>query len=268
MRVRLLHPEDDFDLSPRLPNTLIYLTEDDLELRAAIKGHGQRRLISPRSRQESGSAQGGRSRHHRVSPAGAGRLPGESRCGASGCTRSRSRATKCGARCSSSGIVFREPGQILADHCGLLEPLVDNLKQLRRLCDEHAGRFHSAGFRQLIGDGRRSAQRRLPAAARRSPRRAESPAGHAAFGSARAGNKGATTHCMYPRGEAGGTNSPETTPAMGLKSIHVTRPAREALVELAGKAINDIANTVPNPPTMCEDSSGGCAPSWRSIWDA
>ena len=37
MRVRLLHPEHDVDLSPRLPNTLIYLNEDDLELQRLYK---------------------------------------------------------------------------------------------------------------------------------------------------------------------------------------------------------------------------------------
>lgn len=48
------------------------------------------------------------------------------------------------------GMFVRDPEPILRRSVRILEYLTSNLKQLRHLCDQHAGQFRSAGFRQLL----------------------------------------------------------------------------------------------------------------------
>ena len=48
------------------------------------------------------------------------------------------------------GMMSRNPEAILRRSVRILELLYENLQQLRSLCDEHAGKFSSDGFRQLF----------------------------------------------------------------------------------------------------------------------
>jgi hypothetical protein len=48
------------------------------------------------------------------------------------------------------GLMSRNPEAILRRSVRILELLNENLKQLRSLCDQHAGKFSSDGFRQLL----------------------------------------------------------------------------------------------------------------------
>jgi hypothetical protein len=243
MRVRLLHPEHDIDLSPRLPNALIFLTEDDLELQRlynAMAGGDSFLLevakkVVPLSETDPDIIV---YRRHVLADCMANRDVVEQMYAIAvegdGVRR----------QVFLAGLVFREPSQILSGSLRLLEPLVDNLKQLRRLCDEHAGQFRSAGLQQLTAmiadqlsdDYLQQLVDHLI--------ELNLPRGKLLSAALGPGNKGRghTLHVPPRRGWWDKLTGNHT--GYGFEIDPHDEAGSQALVDLAGKALNDIANTV------------------------
>ncbi len=243
MRVRLLHPEDDFDLSPRLPNTLIFLTEDDLELRRlynAMAGGDSFLLevakkVLPLSVADPDIIV---YRQHVLADCMANRDVVEQMYAIA------VEGDEVRRKVFLAGLVFREPGQILSGSLRLREPLVDNLKQLRRLCDEHATQFRSAGLRQLTAmiadqlsdDYLQQLVNHLTDL--------NLPRGTLLSAALGPGNKGRnyTLHVPPRRGWWDKLTGNHT--GCGFEIDPHDEAGSQALVDLAGKALNDIANIV------------------------
>lgn len=149
MRVRLLHPDGDIDLAPRLRPKIGYLIADDLELRRLYRAMA---ADDPYLLEVA----------EKVVPLGVTEpdvIVYRQRVLAD-CLANRDvvqqmyviavDGDEVRRKVFLGGILHREPGAILHGALRLLEPLTENLKQLRALCDEHADQFRSTGFRQLI----------------------------------------------------------------------------------------------------------------------
>jgi hypothetical protein len=243
MRVRLLHPERDIDLSPRLPNTLIFLTEDDLELQ---------RLYNAMAADDSFLLEVAKKvvplsvsdpdiivyRQHILAD----------------CIANRDVVNQMYAiavegdevrrKVFLAGLVFREPSHILSGSVRLLGPLVDNLKQLRRLCDEHAGRFRSAGLRQLTA--MIAAQLSDDYLQQLVDHLAELnlPRGILLSAALGPGNKGRGYMLHAPPRRGWWDKLTGNHTGCGFEIDQRDEHGSQTLVELAGKALNDIANTV------------------------
>lgn len=243
MRVRLLHPEHDVDLSPRLPNTLIYLNEDDLELQRLYKAMANDDSFLLEVAQK-------------VVPltvADPDVIVYRQQVLAD-CLANRDAVQRMYAiavegdevrrKVYLSGIVFREPGHILNGSLRLLEPLVENLKQLRRLCDEHAGRFHSAGFRQLMAMVADQLSDDYLQQLVDHLAELNLPRGKLLSAQLGLGNKGRDYTLHVPPRRSWRDKLTGNHTGYGFEIDPRDQAGSEALIELAGKAINDIANTV------------------------
>ena len=149
MKVRLLHPDHDPALGSSLPDKLRYLVEDDLELRLLYNtmANGDSFLYEVAQKVVTLTVSEPEVIVYRQQVL-------------ADCLANRELVRKMYAiavdgdevrrKIFLSGLVFREPGAILHGSLRMLEPLVANLKQLRGVCDVYAGQFASAGFRQLF----------------------------------------------------------------------------------------------------------------------
>lgn len=243
MRVRLLHPERDIDLSPRLPNNLIFLTEDDLELQRLYNAMaaGDAFLLDVAKKVVPLSVPDPDIivyRQHILADCMANREVVEQMYAIA------VEGDEVRRKVFLAGLVFREPGQILSGSVRLLGPLVDNLKQLRRLCDEHAGRFRSSGLRQLtalIAD--QLSDDYLQQLADHLTE-LNLPRGTMLSATLGPGNKGRdhTLHIPPRRGWWDKLTGNHT--GCGFEIDPRDESGSQALADLAGKALNDIANTV------------------------
>lgn len=243
MKVRLLHPEHDAELAPLLPDTVSFLVEDDLELRRLYKAMAAgdsflRRVAEKVVPVSVTDPEIIVYRQHVLAD-----------CMANRAVLQRMYAIAVDGdevrrKVFLSGLVFRQPGAILHGSLRLLEPLVDNLKQLRAVCDEHAGQFRSAGFRQLMAmindqlsdDYLRQLDNQLA--------ELNLPYGVLLSAHLGLGNKGrnhilhAAPHRSWWDKLTGNHNG------YGFQVDERDQAGSEALAELAGRAINDVANTV------------------------
>lgn len=243
MRVRLLHPEHDVDLSPRLPNALIFLTEDDLELQRLYKAMAAddpfllevAKKVLPLSVSDPDIIV---YRQRVLADCMANRDVVEQMYAIA------VEGDEVRRKVFLAGLTFREPGQILSGSLRLLQPMVENLKQLRRLCEQRAGQFRSAGFRrltamiadQLSDDYLQQLVDHLT--------ELDLPRGTLLSASLGPGNKGYghTLHVPPRRGwrdKLAGHHS-----GCGFEIDPHDEAGSQALSQLAGKALNDIANTV------------------------
>ena len=243
MRVRLLHPQHDIDLSPRLPNTLIFLTEDDLELRRlyqAMAG-GDSFLLDVAKKVVPLSVTDPDIivyRQHVLADCMANRDVVEQMYAIA------VEGDEVRRKVFLAGLAFHEPGQILSGSLRLLQPMVENLEQLRRLCDEHTGQFGSAGFRrltamiadQLSDDYLQQLVDHLT--------ELNLPRGTLLSAGLGPGNKGRdyTLHMPPRRGWWDKLTGNHTGYRFEIDPHD--EHGSQAMVELAGKALNDIANTV------------------------
>lgn len=243
MRVRLLHPEHDIDLSPRLPNAVAFLIEDDLELTRLYNAmaDGDAFLLDVAKKVVALSVTDPDIILYRQQVL-------------ADCMANRAAAEEMYAiavegdevrrKVFLSGLVFREPGQILSGSVRLLAPLVDNLKQLRRLCDEHAGKFHSAGLRQLTAMIAQQLSDDYLQQLTDHLDELNLPRGTLLSAALGPGNKGCghALHVPSRRGWRDRITGNHT--GYGFEVDPHDEAGSHALVDIAGKALNDIANTV------------------------
>jgi hypothetical protein len=243
MRVRLLHPEDDIDLSPRLPNTLIFVSEDDLELRRLYNAMAAgdsfllevAKKVVPLSLVDPDIIV---YRQHVLADCMANRDVVEQMYAIA------VEGDEVRRKVFLAGLVFREPGQILSGSLRVLEPLVENLKQLRRLCDEHAGQFRSPGLRQLSAVIANQLSDEYLQQLVDHLTELNLPRGTLLSATLGPGNKGRghTLHVPPRRGWWDKLTGSHTGYVFEI-DLH-DEAGSQALVDLAGKALNDIANTV------------------------
>ena len=149
MKVRLLHPERDPDLAPRLPWQLQDLVEQDLELRRVYKAMAAddaflldtAKKIVPLTvtdpdvivyrQQVLADCLANPAVVHQIYDIAAD-------------------AVEVRRKVFLGGLRSRDPQAILRRSVRILELLAANLRQLRVLSDQHADQFRSAGFRQLL----------------------------------------------------------------------------------------------------------------------
>jgi hypothetical protein len=149
MKVRLLHPDRDVDLDPLLPPAITAMVEDDLELRTLynVMADGDEFLYTVAQT---------------VVPLGlTDPYVIEYRQNVlADCLANRAVVQQMYAiavdvvdvqrKVGFLGTLFRDPRSILDSSVRILEFLTANLKQLRALCDEHIEQFGSDGFGQLV----------------------------------------------------------------------------------------------------------------------
>ncbi|TVS84690.1 MutS-related protein [Mycobacterium helveticum] len=149
MKVRLLHPQRDPDLAPRLPWRLQDLVDDDLGLRhvyTAMAADDEFLLETVK----------------KIVPAAVTepdviiyRQQVLADCLANREAVQRMYAiavdgVEVRRKVFLGGLMSRDPQAILRRSVRTLEFLATNLRQLRSVCDKHAGAFASPGFRQLL----------------------------------------------------------------------------------------------------------------------
>lgn len=149
MKVRLLHPDRDLDLAPRLPWHLEDRLEEDLGLRPlyAAMGAGDDFLAGIAKKVIPVTV---------VEP----RVIVYRQQVLADCLTSRAvvrqmydvavDGTEVRRKVFLGALMSRNPQAVLRRSVRLLELLAANLRQLRGLCDEHAGSFSSPGFQQLL----------------------------------------------------------------------------------------------------------------------
>lgn len=143
------------------------------------------------------------------------------------------------------GLMSRNPEAILRRSVRILELLRENLQQLRSLCDQHAGAFDSAGFRQLMAmiadqlsdDYLRRFDEHL--------RDLQLPNGVLLSAYLGPGNKG-RGHVLHqaPHRNWWDKLTGNHNGGHGFVVADRDEAGAAALTELAGRAINDVANTV------------------------
>ncbi|MEB4211205.1 MutS-related protein [Mycobacterium sp. 94-17] len=244
MKVRLLHPVDDPDLSPRLPWRQQDLADQDLELRRVYQAMAAgdeflletAKKIVPLAVTDPGVVV---YRQQVLADCLANRAA----------VRQLYDVAVDGVEVRRKvflgGLMSRDPQAILRRSVRVLELLVGNLRQLRTLCDEHGTAFSSPGFRQLldmVGDQICDEYlEQLDA----DLRELHLPRGVMLSASLGLGNKG-TGYLLHQPPYRNWwdklTGSHSGAPGFVIDDRDET--GARALTELAGRAINEVANTV------------------------
>jgi hypothetical protein len=244
MKVRLLHPDRDTGLQPWLPAFLADMVEDDLELTTLYKAMaaGDRFLYDVAKKVVPLSETDPVVIEYRQDVL--------ADCMANHAVVQQMYAIAVDAvevrhKIFLGGMLSREPQAMLRTSGEILELLVGNLKELRTLCDQNADTFGSAGFRQflkMITDelsdtylaqlDEHLAEFRLPRGALLS----------AQLG---LGNKG-RHHILHrpPRLSWWDKLTANHHRGCGFELSPRDQAGAQALTELAGRALNDAANTV------------------------
>lgn len=244
MRVRLLHPGQDLGLEHWLPWQLRDLTDDDLELPRLYKAMaaGDEFLLETAKK---------------VVPLGVTDpdIIVYRQEILADCLTNRAvvqqmydiavDAVEVRRKVFLGGLMSRNPEAILRRSVRILELLTENLKQLRGLCDDRGGQFRSTGFRQLLAmideqlsdDYLRQLDQNL----------AELHLTRGVLLSAQLGpgNRG-ERHMLHqlPRRSWWDRLTGNRNDGCGFVVDDRDEAGAQALTELAGRAINDVANTV------------------------
>ncbi|EID16740.1 putative DNA mismatch repair protein [Mycobacterium xenopi RIVM700367] len=244
MRVRLLHPECDPELKPTLPWQLQDIIDDDLELRRvyqAMAGNDEFLLETAK----------------RVVPLGVADpdIIVYRQQVLADCLANRPVVQQMydiavdGAEVRRKvflgGLMSRNPESILRRSIRVLELLTENLKQIRSVCDQHGSQFRSPGFRQLVAmiaeqlsdDYLRRLDEHLSELAL--------PRGVLLSAQLGVGNKG-ERYMLHqaPRRSWWERLTGNHSDASGFTVDDRDDAGAQALTELAGRAINDVANVV------------------------
>jgi MutS domain V len=244
MKVRLLQPERDAAFEPRLPPKMTMMIEDDLELRTLYEAMAAgdeflREVVAkvvPASLRDPAVIE---YRQHVLAD-----------CMANPETVRQMYAIAADAvevrrKVFLGGMLFRDPEAILRRSVRILELLVANLKQLRAVCDRHTADFTSAGFRQLLA--MIAEQLSDDYLAHLDDELAELHLPRGVLLSARLGlgNKG-RRHVLHRAAKLSWWErlTGNSHNGFGFTIDERDQAGAEALTELAGRAINDVANTV------------------------
>lgn len=243
MKVRLLHPAREPDLSPRLPRQLQALVDDDLELERVYKAMaaGDEFLLETAKKVVSSTLTDPDVivyRQQVLADCLANRGVVEQMYGIA------VDAVEVRRKVFLGGLMSRNPEAILRRSVRILELLVANLRQLRGLCDEHVGKFGSPGFLQLLAMIREQVSDEYLAQLDVDLGELRLPRGVLLSASLRLGNKGADYLLHQPPRRSWWDKL--TGNRVGSCAFVVEdrdEVGAQALTELAGRAVNDIANT-------------------------
>jgi hypothetical protein len=246
MKVRLLHPDSDFGLEPRLPWRLSALTNEDLELNRLYDAMaaGDNFLLDTAKKVVPLSVTDPDVIVYRQQVL-------------TDCLANRTAVQQMYDIASAvdgielrrkvflGGLNSRDPDLILRRSVRILELLTTTLKQLSSLSDEYAGQFRSAGFRQLCE--MLTEQLSDDYLARVDDYLSEFHLPRGVLLSARlgVGNKG-ERHVLHqaPRRTWWARLSESQNAGYGFAVDVNDLDGAQALSKLAGHAINDVANTV------------------------
>jgi hypothetical protein len=143
------------------------------------------------------------------------------------------------------GLMSRNTESILRSSVRILELLVGNLRQLRGQCDEHAGRFRSAGFRQLATMAAEQLSDDYLSRLDEHLSELELPRRVLLSAQLGPGNKGQRyVFRQAPQRSWWAKLSGHHGNACGFVVDDRDQAGTRALAELAGRAINDVANTL------------------------
>jgi hypothetical protein len=142
------------------------------------------------------------------------------------------------------GLMARNPDSLLRRSVRVLELLAGDLKKLRRLNDEHAGRFRSAGFRQLLAMIGEQLSDDYLKQLDEDLSELHLPRGVLLSAQLGLGNKG-ERHMLHQAPRRGWWDRlTGNHDGCGFVVDDRDEAGAQALTELAGRAINDVANIV------------------------
>lgn len=244
MRVRLVHPVQDHDLSPRLPWRLQDLVDDDLELRRvyqAMAGGDEFVLETAK----------------KIVPLAVTdpdiivyRQQVLADCLANHAVVQQMYdvavdGVQVRPNVFLGGLMSRDPQAIQRRSVRILELLAGNLRQLRALCDQHGDRFSSPGFRQLLDMIGSQICNDYLEQLDADLRELHLPRGVMLSAALGPGNKGAGYLLHHPpRRNWWDKLTGNHSGSLGFVVDDRDEAGAKALAELAGRSINDIANTV------------------------
>lgn len=244
MKVRLLHPDLDVDLAPRLPWHLLDLLDEDLELRRIYKAMGgddefllqtasqvvpltvvEPDVIVYRQQVLADCLANRAAVQHMYDVAADG--------------------VEVRRKLFLGGMMSREPEAILRRSVRILELLAANLRQLRSICDEHATMFTSPGFRQLLAMIAEQISDDYLKQLDADLTELHLPRGVLLSAGLGLGNKGRGYRLHQPPWRSWWDKlTGNRFSSVGFVVDDQDEAGSLALTELAGRAINDIANTV------------------------
>jgi hypothetical protein len=244
MKVRLLHPECDLGLEPRLPWKLRDLIDDDLELPRLYQAMaaGDEFLLETVKKVVA----------HTVTEPDVIVYRQQVLVD---CLANRTvvqqmydiavDGVEVRRKVSLGGLMSRNPESILRRSVRVLQLLAENLKQLRTLCDQHAGQFGSTGFRQLLAMVGEQLSDDYLARVDGHLSELELPRGVLLSAELGIGNKG-QRHMLHqpPRRNWWDRLTGNHNGDCGFVVADRDQAGAQALTDLAGRAINDVANTV------------------------
>ena len=244
MKVRLLHPEHDATFEPRLPPAMMMMVEEDLELRTLYTAMAAgdeflrdvaAKVVPATLRDPAVIAY----RQHVLADCMANPDPVRQMYAIA------ADAAEVRRKVFLGGMLFRDPQAILRRSVRILELLVANLKQLRAVCNRHGGDFDSAGFRQFLA--MIAEQLSDDYLAHLDDELAELHLPRGVLLSARLGlgNKG-RRHVLHRAAKRSWWDrlTGNSHNGFGFSIDERDQAGAEALTELGGRAINDVANTV------------------------
>ncbi|KAA8957420.1 DNA mismatch repair protein [Mycobacterium sp.] len=244
MRVRLLHPDHDPDLQPVLPWWLRDLIDDDLELPRLYNtmAAGDEFLLETAKKVIQLPITDPDVivyRQHVLADCLANRSVVQQMYNIA------VDAAEVRRKVFLGGLMSKNPESILRRSVRILELLVANLRQLRSLCDEHAGRFRSAGFRQLAAMVAEQLSDDYLSRLDEHLSELKLPRGVLLSAQLGPGNKG-RRHLFHqtPRRSWWEKLTGYHGDTCGFVVDDRDQAGTQALAELAGRAINDVANTL------------------------
>jgi hypothetical protein len=243
MKVRLLHPERDLDLAPRLPWQLQDLLDEDLELPRLYKAMaaGDEFLLDTAKKVVPLTVTDPDVivyRQHVLADCLS------NHAAVQGMYDVAVGAVEVRRKVFLGGLMSRDPQVILRRSVRILELLTGNLKQLRSLCDQHAGQFHSTGFRQLLTMIGEQVSDDYLQHLDVNLSELQLPRGVLLSAQLGIGNKGERQILHQPPRRSWWEKLTGDHDGCGFVVDDRDEAGAQALTELAGRAINDIANTV------------------------
>ncbi|OHV05166.1 MutS-related protein [Mycobacterium talmoniae] len=243
MRVRLLDPERDVTLEPRLPWHLADLIDDDLELRRLYKAMANddaflldiAQKVVPLTVTDPDVIT---YRQQVLADCLANRAVVQEMYDIAFDGAEVRRKVFLG------GLAYRDPQAILRRSVRMLEYLRDNLKQLRSLADRHADQFRSAGFGQLLAMVREQLADDYLRQLDEQLAELQLPRGVLLSAQLGLGNKGQRHILHQPPHRSWWDKLTGGHDGYGFTLDERDETGAQALAELAGHALNDVANIV------------------------
>ncbi|KLO28707.1 DNA mismatch repair protein [Mycolicibacter heraklionensis] len=243
MKVRLLDPDRDFDMAPRLPWHLSELIEEDLELRRLYRAmaDGDAFLLDIAGKVLPSTVSNPEVIRYRQQIL--------ADCLANHAVVQEIYDLAVGGvevrrKVFLGGMLLRDPEAVLRRSVRILEYLGNSLRQLRGLADQHADKFRSVGFRRLLAAVGKQLSDDYLRVLDEQLSELHLPRGVLLSARLGLGNKGEQHVLHQPprrtwRDKLAGGHS-----GCGFVVDERDEAGAQALTELAGRAVNDIANTV------------------------